>query len=250
MWHTRCMSTCKLANQFRRLCAHWHAECECVCIGSQWGCRLFMPVRSLWSVFSGVHDLACENPFTSNTNTHMHTCTHSYGNGVDLDGIPCCVLYCMVVLVVVWWWWWGGWGLSRKVSLTLSAAAYRSMWNECKRLQTPPLMGLINDRWNSCCFSHHRTVCFQWKQGTELEERMTGTTEVGNLTFSLSCHIPTLTNRHTCTLLFANSASKKSPHLSEPTCKMPWHIFFKALHEICIFQINNANSGNAYVLTH
>lgn len=41
----------------------------------------------------------------------------------------------------------------------VSAAACLCVWNECKRHQTPPLMGLINDRWNSCCFSHRSTVC-------------------------------------------------------------------------------------------
>lgn len=41
----------------------------------------------------------------------------------------------------------------------VSTAACLCVWNECKRHQTPPLMGLINDRWNSCCFSHRSTVC-------------------------------------------------------------------------------------------
>lgn len=48
---------------------HPVARCVWVCVGSLWACWLRMLVGGLWSVFSGLHDLACENPLTPKTNT-------------------------------------------------------------------------------------------------------------------------------------------------------------------------------------
>lgn len=67
---------------------HPVARCVWVCVGSLWGCWLLMLVGGLWSVFSGLHDLACENPLTPKTNTRKHTRaeqTHgnTHRNGVE-----------------------------------------------------------------------------------------------------------------------------------------------------------------------
>lgn len=67
----QCVCTCLCVCEWRVsvFLLHPVARCVWVCVGSLWACWLRMLVGGLWSVFSGLHDLACENPLTPKTNT-------------------------------------------------------------------------------------------------------------------------------------------------------------------------------------
>lgn len=125
----------------------------------------------------------------------------------------------------------------------VSAAACWCVWNECKRHQTPPLICLINDRWNSCCFSSPQHRLLQQKHGTECAGRLTGWLRLEiSLMLSATYYTQQDTHKHIFTV-------KKTPHYSEPAhtllCRRGYDF-----HETFIWQITYTGNTHPSVQTH
>lgn len=177
------------------------ASSVCVC----WLCVGLSVAHAGWKFMIGIFRLAWLSVWKSIHTQHKHTNTHTHSNGVYLDDVPQSVHYCMAVLVAVQCR--ESQGVCVYVTLCVCECSCMSVcvWNECKRHQTPPSMGLINDRWNFCCFSHRSTVCSNRNKAQNVQRDWWG-----RLRLEISLMLSATIHTQTHTQVFINTRREGS----------------------------------------